>query len=106
MRVLSWLTDHFFVKMPQKKKNSKKPKKGDSVIELSPAKKTVTKRKAVVDNKSDSETTPSKTRNKVAASKQKTTPTKPKARNGKKLTLKVKNGEQIDNLEILDTEFF
>ena len=117
MRVLSWLTDHFYVKMPPKRDRAKKPKKGDSdsAVKLSPLKDTVTKRRTAVEKKKDIEkTTPEKTVKKP--SKKKTTsaspskvkstppkPTKPKTRT--KITVKnLENDEQIvvDNLDILD----
>ena len=121
MRVLSWLTDHFYVKMPPKRDRAKKAKKGDSdsAVKLSPLKDTVTKRRTAVEKKKDIEkTTPEKTVKKPSKKKttsaspskvdivQSTPPKPPKAKTRTKITVKnLENDDQIvvENSDILDT---
>ena len=110
MRVLSWLTEHFFVKMPPK---PKKPKKGDAVG-ISPLKKPVNNRRAAAaakkaedKNEDNSDTSTPKKLTPVKGGKKLTAAEKKQSK--KKLTLKVfvnedNNNEQIDNFDLAGTE--
>ena len=118
MRILSWLTDHFYVKMPPKGKDKiKKPKKGDTVVGISPLKRTVNSRRAAANSAKNEDNSETDTSTPI-----KVTPKKVKDKGGKKVVEKKQQSkkklnlvssavlvnentnEQVDNFNVLDTE--